>query len=128
MRFGITNEKSANIAKKILKAIDLDETSEDYKLNINRLVGFTKNDLLPSIKHELKGGDPLSEETLNEALKFHKFDAVLLVGFKPIKGKQNITYMPFGKNPNYTNMANNVGKVLNEVLNRMSIETEIRKN
>ena len=128
MRFGITNEKSANIAKKILKAIDLDETNKDYKLNINRLVGFTKNDLLPSIKHELKGGDPLSSEVLSEALEHHKFDAILLVGFKPIKGKQNITYMPFGKNPNYTNMANNVGKVLNEVLNRMSIETEIRKN
>ena len=120
----MTNEKAQNIAREILKELGINPEHELYLLYSNKLIGFIKNNLLKSIKHELRSlmdaGEPVNAEFFTRVANFHKVTQVIVLTVKKIATpgglKRTLGYAPFGVNPGEYKEAQALGESITTAL------------
>lgn len=107
----MTNEKAANIAKAILNKLGVSPDSELYMLYLNKLIGYCRDELLKSVKHELKSieGDPVGGEFYNAMIEHHKVNQVLVITINKKDGKRIVGHTSFGTTPEHAREAKALG-------------------
>lgn len=83
----MTNEKSANIAKKVLKVLGIEETDPEFMLLLNKLIGYVKAELEKDLKLELKV-NLIDETVMMETCKQKNFNGLLIIGMRETPNKQ----------------------------------------